>query len=259
VNEGSIIASAGATDVFGPISNAASGSIVAAGESTLVFYDDVTNAGLIEALPGSTLLFARDLALASAGTLAFDLAGLESSDDFADFQIGGTAQLSGAIDIDLAPGFVPAAGDTFTLLDAADGISGAFTHTMFASLPAGLSWMLDYSANNVTLRIAAATGLEGDYNGNGAVEQADLDLVLLNWGAAGSPPPAGWINDLPQGPIDQAELDGILLNWGNSAPGILAGSAVPEPAGVLPALLLAIGAWAMTARIGAAGTTPVSR
>jgi hypothetical protein len=72
-------------------------------------------------------------------------------------------------------------------------------------------------------------GIPGDYNGNGTVEQADLDLVLLNWGQPGVP--GGWVNDLPDGNIDQAELDGVLLNWGNmAAQGLGTTAAVPEPA-----------------------------
>jgi hypothetical protein len=68
--------------------------------------------------------------------------------------------------------------------------------------------------------------LPGDYNGNGTVEQADLDLVLLNWGQ--SSVPAGWTNDLPDGNIDQSELDGVLLNWGNVV-ALGASAGVPEP------------------------------
>jgi hypothetical protein len=77
-------------------------------------------------------------------------------------------------------------------------------------------------------------GLPGDYNGNGTVEQADLDLVLLNWGQPGVP--GGWINDLPEGNIDQAELDGVLLNWGNTG-ALGSAAAVPEPATSVLALL----------------------
>jgi hypothetical protein len=75
------------------------------------------------------------------------------------------------------------------------------------------------------------TGIVGDYNASGTVEQADLDLVLLYWGAGGVP--EGWINDLPEGNIDQAELDGVLLHWGNMAgAGTLGAAAVPEPGGL---------------------------
>jgi hypothetical protein len=88
------------------------------------------------------------------------------------------------------------------------------------------------------------SGIEGDYNDNGSVEQADLDLVLLNWGQAGVP--AAWLNDLPSGNIDQEELDGVLLNWGNMAGAITA--SVPEPATWLLCLLAPAPILAFSAR-----------
>jgi hypothetical protein len=81
-------------------------------------------------------------------------------------------------------------------------------------------------------------GIPGDYNGNGTVEQADLDLVLLNWGGPAASAPATWINDLPMGQIDQDELDGVLLNWGNAAAAGLAAGNVPEPASVCIVLII---------------------
>jgi hypothetical protein len=70
-----------------------------------------------------------------------------------------------------------------------------------------------------------------DYNGNGLVDQGDLDLVLLNWGADATTPPDGWTNSLPTGAIDQEELDAILLHWGEGAAIVSASNAgpVPEP------------------------------
>lgn len=59
-----------------------------------------------------------------------------------------------------------------------------------------------------------AAPARGDYNGDGSVDQADLDLVLLNWGVDAMPPPADWINNLPAGAIDQDDLDAVLLHWG---------------------------------------------
>jgi uncharacterized membrane protein len=89
----------------------------------------------------------------------------------------------------------------------------------------GLNWAIFLDKPLVTFDLA------GDYNNNGSVEQADLDLVLLNWGADATTPPAGWITNLPSGAVDQAELDVVLLNWG--AAGTIGGAtstAVPEPA-----------------------------
>jgi hypothetical protein len=76
--------------------------------------------------------------------------------------------------------------------------------------------------------------LPGDYNADRLVDQADLDLSLLGWGADASERPEAWIRNLPEALVDQAELDAVLLNWGavqadpNRAAG--AAAAVPEPA-----------------------------
>jgi hypothetical protein len=97
----------------------------------------------------------------------------------------------------------------------------------------------EFFSPNATLTVTLVSLLEGDYNSNGRVEQADLDLVLLNWGnELSSPYAASWINDIPSGPIDQEELDGVLLQWGNTVEELVPAS-VPEPPTLLLALALA--------------------
>jgi hypothetical protein len=103
--------------------------------------------------------------------------------------------------------------------------------------PGGTVQELTTVSPNRTLNLVEmiAAPLPGDYNGNGLVEQADLDLVLLNWGEDLSEPAAiGWINDVPRGTIDQEELDGVLLAWGNTSLATVGAafagqSAAPEP------------------------------
>ena len=97
-------------------------------------------------------------------------------------------------------------------------------------------WVTDVDPfGGVTIGAATVdTGLEGDYDGNGFVSQADLDLVLLNWGDSSLP--SGFEEgNIPGGApfdalISQNELDGVLLNWGNGTPPAPAIAAVPEPA-----------------------------
>jgi hypothetical protein len=71
--------------------------------------------------------------------------------------------------------------------------------------------------------------LAGDYNGNGLVEQGDLDLVLGTWGSKAGDVPESWVNDLPVGIVDQAELDKVLGNWGRTAESPAPASATPAP------------------------------
>ncbi|MEM7576318.1 MAG: hypothetical protein AAF328_02485 [Planctomycetota bacterium] len=85
-----------------------------------------------------------------------------------------------------------------------------------------------------------ATGIVGDYDDSGQVEQGDLNLVLNNWGGAAPFQPNGDPFATPQ--VDQEELNRVLNNWGNSAnPPSFTGAAVPEPgtAGLATAFLVA--------------------
>jgi polyhydroxybutyrate depolymerase len=73
--------------------------------------------------------------------------------------------------------------------------------------------------------------LPGDYNQNGTVEQADLDLALLHWGSPFDGLPDTWVAQRPtEGSVDQSELDAVLLNWGQMAGGLGSAASVPEPA-----------------------------
>lgn len=100
----------------------------------------------------------------------------------------------------------------------------------------------DYTMTMLPLLLAA-----GDYNGNGRVEQGDLDLVLLNWGQDAGAVPESWVHDLPSGTIDQEELDLVLINWGNTS-SIGAAAAVPEPETWLIGLVAAASAWLLWRR-----------
>jgi murein DD-endopeptidase MepM/ murein hydrolase activator NlpD len=74
--------------------------------------------------------------------------------------------------------------------------------------------------------------LPGDFSGNGRVEQADLDLVLLHWGQDGAGTPATWTGPPASGQVDQGELDAVLLNWGATSSPSVASIAPPLPAAV---------------------------
>lgn len=74
--------------------------------------------------------------------------------------------------------------------------------------------------------------LSGDFSGDGRVDQADLNMVLSNWGDPRTP--ADWNNTAGLGVgIDQDELNAVLSQWGETTraggAGLAGFSAVPEP------------------------------
>lgn len=101
-----------------------------------------------------------------------------------------------------------------------------------APLSAGLQWDVEYTTNAVLLKIIAAAGVDGDYNGDGTVNAADYTV----WRDGGSP---------------DDTIAGYNLwkaNFGSSGSG--SSAAVPEPSSVALAVLLA----AMFCRLK--GSTP---
>ncbi|MEM7627518.1 MAG: hypothetical protein AAF333_18125 [Planctomycetota bacterium] len=94
--------------------------------------------------------------------------------------------------------------------------------------------------------------LIGDYDANGVVGQADLDLALLSWGKGGyyGSLPAAWVArdqfaavNEEEG-VGQDELDRVLRYWGNHD---VAVTTIPEPAS---AWGLLVGVWGLTRRLG---------
>ena len=66
---------------------------------------------------------------------------------------------------------------------------------------------------------------EGDFNADGRVDNADLNLLLNNWGQ--TEVSAAWVNNL-DGAVDNEELNALLNSWGFGT-----SLAVPEPSAVV--------------------------
>ena len=92
--------------------------------------------------PGKTIITGNYAVSNSAATLAIDLGGTTQANAFQsgptnyDFvSVSGTAVLDGNLGVNFVNGFVPAATDSFTILTAAGGVSGAFTNLAYNFVP----------------------------------------------------------------------------------------------------------------------------
>jgi serralysin len=76
-----------------------------------------------------------------------------------------------------------------------------------------------------------AVALPGDYNGDGAVNNADLTLLLNSWGESVPPPPTGWVGSPLTSPlVNNDELTALLNHWSQVGSGsFTTAGTVPEP------------------------------
>jgi hypothetical protein len=110
---------------------------------------NVTSSGLVD--PTGSIVISGSYTQTATGSLAFALAGTEGGTDYGELFVNGAAMLDGALDVTLAGGFTPSAGDAFVPLSFGS-VAGDFSTK---TLPAGL--VAVYNANTLILLPPAAT------------------------------------------------------------------------------------------------------
>jgi autotransporter-associated beta strand protein len=232
VNAGAVLEIAGAHDLT------AASALVGGG----LVRGDVATPGAVAPGGGTTgvLTFDDSLTLAAAADLQIDLAGLIAGTDYDVVAVDGDVSLDGALAVALGGGFMPALGATFTIVEGA-AVSGEFASTALPALDAGLAWEIDYTATEVVLAVIEASSLAAaDFNGDGAVDAADLALWTAGFGDVDGGRGDGDATG------DQAVDGNDFLAWqqqlsppGGGAPA----GAIPEPSSWLLAAAAGILAW----------------
>ena len=230
----------GDVDVFGTINNKAGAQIVVGGGATAVFHDTVTNNGQLHVFPGADVLMLKNLSFSASTLLGLQLGAGDLSDGMGQVEVGGQATLAGTLSVQLASGFAPALGNSFSLLTASSGVVGTFAAANLPVLGAGLAWDLDYTANSVLLSVVAGGGPSADFDADGDVDAADLAKWKLGFGKASG----ALLSD------GDANGDGVVngsdfMIWQRqfgTAPSTPVAGAVPEPTGVVLAALSLVAA-----------------
>jgi hypothetical protein len=95
----------------------------------------------------------------SKSNLIIDLGGTTADTGYSVLNITDAASLSGKLTVDLVNGFVPVAGDTFTILDYSSE-TGTFSTKSLPTLSGGDTWLITYNATDVVLTVEAPAAPE---------------------------------------------------------------------------------------------------
>jgi len=170
-----------------------------------------------------------NLSQSSNGTLQVEIGGTATG-QFGRLQIGGQAQLGGALQVTLVNDFTPAAGQSFQFLNAAGGISHSFQQLLLPTLAPGLEWNLTYGSRSLMLSVVPGV-LLGDYNRDGQVDAADY--VMWRKASGQQLPPGTSADGNRDGWVDDGDFAIWRTNFGKTAAvgtgGESDGEAVPEP------------------------------
>lgn len=106
--------------------------------------------GILNVAASLSPLIAGNYTQGAGGMLAIEVGGLMPGTKHDRLVVDGTATLGGQLTVELIGGFVPADGDTITIIEAAS-VAGTFADVVPVGLPAGVFAAVDY--NFTTARI----------------------------------------------------------------------------------------------------------
>ncbi len=214
-NHGSVSLAFTNATLFGDITNTATGRIAVAGDSQVLFNDDVTNNGVLDIRAGSEAIFLGDYsgngvtgdgdatmfgdlrpgaspaAIGFGGSLTFaptaglvaELAGPNPGSGHDQVNITSNIALDGTLDIALINGFTPAYGDTFEILTFGTR-DGVFHRVNGAILSPLLALGQFYDDANGVLQLL--TTAPGDANGDLIVTIDDFGVLAGNFNQPGT-------------------------------------------------------------------------
>lgn len=178
--------------------------------------------------------------LESDVTLAIAIGGLASTTEHDQLQSAADVQLAGTLDVSLVEigsGWTPTAGQSFTVIDAAGGITGDFDSLVLPALSAGLSWETTKTATTYELQIVAGA-LAGDYNADGIVDAADYTVWRATLGSTSDLRADGDQSSV----VDEGDFRVWRSQFGNtSGTASQRLAAIPEPATLMTAMVLLVG------------------
>jgi len=135
---------------------------------------NVTNSGLFSpGEPLGSIHVTGDLLENASGVMKLEIGGLVGGSSYDKIAITGTMTLGGALNVTLANGFTPAAGEVFDLLDWGS-VAGSFAQVNLPTLAGGLAWDAGQLSTNGSVTVVPEPRCAGLFGGAGL-------LLLVRW------------------------------------------------------------------------------
>ena len=170
------------------------------------------------------------------GRLEIKIEGTDPA-DFDQLYVAETADIDGWLRVLLYDDFVPALGDSFEIIAADGGLTGAFSDYNFnnADLPERLLWHVNYDYPNDRVLLEVIATLDADFDEDGDVDDEDLESWESGYGiASGAAHSHGDANG--DGAVNGRDFRTWQRQYGESvAPSVVANvpQHVPEPTSFL--------------------------
>jgi hypothetical protein len=175
-----------------------------------------------------------NVALDAGTVIELEIGGLAPGTQHDQLAATGSITINGNLEIAVVNsgnGFqLPGIGNPYTVLSAAGGLSGTVQNAASLRSVAGgslVTWSISAGANNAVLQAMSITPLlDGDFNGDGAVNAADYVVWRESQGGINLAADAN-----RDGAVDQVDLNIWRENFGDPGDGSSAGwtTSVPEP------------------------------
>ena len=253
-------------NVIGDVTNSATGLITSSGGTT-TFFDDVVNNGEIrtnqnsftvyfgsysgngdtgtgtvimegDLQPGSSpgiMNFGGGLSLGPAAGIEIEIAEQPNGIQYDQVTVADSLSLDGTLNVSFLDGFLPSAGDTFEILNAAN-LLGSFDTINLPSLPGDLLWFVNQTATTLELVSTYAA----DFDEDGDVDDDDLVAWEGGFGSGVATHMTGDAN------TDMFANGFDFLVWqrqfgkGGSDPNLASAATIPEPTtGLIAAIAIA--------------------
>jgi hypothetical protein len=115
----------------------------------------------------------------SVGLLNLELGGTTEG-TYDQLVVTGTAALGGTLNVITINGFIPSAGDSFTLLKYGGTLTGTFSTENLPDLAPGLQWRIEYHSDAVVLEVVEVGSISGTvfYDGSLPLSKIKVNAFL---------------------------------------------------------------------------------